>query len=375
VRGRLAPSPTGRLHLGNAFAFLAACASIRQQNGVLVMRVEDIDPDRSRQEYVAGIIEDLHWLGLDWQEGPGAGPSPKRSGPTDSAPAAGSSPSLSPEADLPGTFGPYVQSACAPLYTAAIARLQGMGLVYPCFCTRKELRSLPSAPHGEDGSTLYPGLCRTLSDHTVRTRMAEGRQASLRLDVEKALALLDESPLRADTPHHPAAPRSGPHDLCLFDHDDAEIRRAFLAGGDFPLMRSDGVVAYQLAVALDDARMRITQVVRGNDLVASTPRQMVLCRLLGYEPPRYWHVPLLCDPLGERLAKRHKGLELCALREMGVPPQAILGLLAHLVGFTPTPLPLSLDEFVRLFRMEGLPPAIVLPHDVEGVLTGVGGEK
>ena len=364
MRGRLAPSPTGCLHLGNAFAFLAACADIRQKNGTLVMRVEDIDPDRSRLEYVQGMVHDLHWLGMGWQEGPGAFPvssSPSPSLLSGSLPGAES-----------GSFAPYVQSACGHLYTAAISRLQEAGLVYPCFCTRKELRSLPSAPHGEDGSTIYPGLCRNLSAEDVHTRQRQGKQASLRLNVKKALAFLDalsgteasasQQRLVPGEQLSPLAHNPLPgHDSCLFALDEAGLRTAFIKAGDFALMRSDGVVAYQLAVALDDGRMHITEVVRGNDLVASTPRQIMLCRLLGYAPPRYWHVPLVCDVLGERLAKRHKSLELCALREQGVSPGAVIGLLAHVAGFTPTLAPMSFEEFIQVFRMDGLPPSLVLP--------------
>ena len=380
MRGRLAPSPTGCLHLGNAFAFLAACADIRQKNGTLIMRVEDIDPDRSRLAYVQGMVKDLHWLGMGWQEGPGASPVSPSASPVSPSPSPVSG--FLPDTEF-GPFAPYVQSACGHLYTAAISRLQDMGLVYPCFCTRKDLRSLPSAPHGEDGSTIYPGLCRTLSAEEVRTRKQQGKQASLRLNVEKALAFLDTLSGREASasdqhrvPHgqlFPSAqmPLAG-HDSCLFALDEAGIRSAFVKGGDFALMRSDGVVAYQLAVALDDGRMRITEVVRGNDLVASTPRQILLCRLLGYAPPRYWHVPLVCDAMGERLAKRHKSLELCALRDQGVSPGAVIGLLAHIAGFTPTLAPVTFEQFIQVFRMKGLPPALVLPEvDVVPLLRGM----
>ncbi len=317
-RGRLAPSPTGCIHLGNAFAFLIARLQARASGAALVLRMEDIDPARSRPEFAAGILEDLAWLGIDWDEGPDCG----------------------------GPFAPYVQSLRLPRYVEALADLRERGLVYPCFCTRKELRTLASAPHIGDEGVPYPGTCRNLTPKERETRLEAGARASWRLDVGAALdSLGDEGRslaftdlLRGRLPADPSA-----------------------CGGDFALMRSDGVFSYQLAVSVDDADMRITQVARGEDLLSSTPRQALLLRLLGAEIPEYLHLPLVLDHEGERLAKRHHALEVRELREAGVSPQAILGCLGHLAGCLPKPAPLTINDLFPLFRpasLAGLSPRV-----------------
>ena len=311
-RGRFAPSPTGGLHLGNAFAFLMAWLSMRRQGGLMVLRVEDIDPDRSRPEFVRAIMEDLTWLGLDWDEGPleaHEGKKPEGGG--------GDTQNIRREE---GRFGPYVQSLRSRRYEEIIAELQGRGLVYPCYCTRKELRMLASAPHIGDEGAPYPGICRTLTDKQRKTLEADGRRSCLRLDTEAAARQLNGG---TDAP------------LVLRFTDGVLGEQRFTmkdCGGDFALRRSDGVFAYQLAVAADDADMGITEVVRGEDLLLSTPRQLLLFQLLGRTPPRYAHVPLLHDAAGERLAKRHKSLELAALRLAGQSPQDVLSRLGGLAG-------------------------------------------
>ena len=278
VRTRFAPSPTGYMHLGNAWAFLLAWLAVRSAGGALVLRMEDIDPQRSRPEYARALVEDLRWLGLDWDEGPAV----------DGA--------IPDEGDMAeqGPCGPYFQSARAALYDATLDAMDRAGLVYPCYCTRKELRQLAGAPHVDDAGAPYPGTCRHLSPEERRQREARGRRACLRLRCPEGRFHFQDGLL-------------GEQSFTLED-----------CGGDFALRRSDGVVAYQLAVALDDALMGITQVMRGRDILTSTPRQLALLRLWGFEPPAYAHIPLLLDGQGERLAKRHQSLGVRELRRQGV---------------------------------------------------------
>lgn len=322
-RGRLAPSPTGKLHLGNAFAFLMAWLDIRSQGGSLVLRMEDIDPVRSRPDFAAAAMNDLRWLGLDWDEGPDKG----------------------------GPVGPYVQSQRFHLYCGLLESLDRRGLLYPCFCTRKELRTLASAPHVGDEGAPYPGTCRALSGQDRRNLEMQGRRASLRLNADAAQAALglDGTPASFE-------------DLIL-----GEQRISLSScGGDFALRRSDGVFAYQLAVAADDAAMGVTHVVRGEDLLLSTPRQILLFQLMGESPPCYAHLPLLHDENGERLAKRHKSLEIAALREAGVAPEAVCGYLGHLAGCLERPKRAWPDELISGFSLKrlarrrlALPPGIL----------------
>lgn len=315
-RGRLAPSPTGYLHLGNAWAFLLAWLAARAEGGALVLRMEDIDPDRSRREYADAIVEDLHWLGLDWDEGPGS--------------------LLSQSGTDDGPHAPYEQSQRTALYAATLARLEAAGHIYPCYCTRKELRTLAGAPHVEDTGAPYPGRCRHLTPTERATLAAQGRRPALRL--------------RCPDNDDPAGIMSfedavyGPQSLSLTD-----------CGGDFALRRSDGVLAYQLAVVADDQAMGITQVVRGRDILVSTPRQLWLYQLLGCTPPRYAHIPLLLDAEGERLAKRHQSLSLRALRDRGVPPAAIVGLLGKLARCRSEYVPCPPAALLPTFSLGQLP--------------------
>jgi glutamyl-tRNA synthetase len=328
VRGRLAPSPTGQIHLGNAWAFLLAWLAARSAGGRVALRLEDIDPDRSRPEFAADIVRDLRWLGLDWDEGP----------------------------DVGGAHGPYEQSARLAAYAAALEGLERAGLAYPCFCTRKELRSLASAPHGGphaplvgDGSPAYPGTCRNLGAAEREAMLRQGRRPALRLRCdEREIAFHDLV--------------AGPQRFTLAD-----------CGGDFALRRSDGVFAYQLAVVLDDMAMGVTQVVRGDDILTSTPRQIFLQRLLGAPVPQYAHLPLLLDADGERLAKRHQSLAVAALRDLGVTAPAIVGYLAWRAGLLDSPRPAAPQELVAGFTFALLPREPVrMPADIAGVLAALG---
>lgn len=326
VRGRLAPSPTGRIHLGNASSFLMAWLCARAAGGGMVLRMEDIDPDRSRPEFVEGMVRDLLWLGLHWDEGPefpGFDDVPARGGPC----------------------GPYSQGERLAAYADALARLGREGHVYPCFCTRKELRSLASAPHAGECGPAYPGTCRDLGPDERARRMAEGRRPAMRV-------------------------RCGAADITFTDRIAGPQRMSLAqCGGDFAVRRSDGVFAYQLAVVVDDIAMGVTQVVRGDDILSSTPRQIWLYRLLGAPAPEYVHVPLLLDHEGERLAKRHGSLAVAALREAGVKPQAVTGYLAWRLGLRDAPglaLPRELVAGFDLARVPRQP--VILPADVADVL-------
>ena len=295
-RGRFAPSPSGRMHLGNALSALLAWLSVRSEGGTMLLRLEDLDPDRCRPEYARQVEEDLLWLGLDWDEGGlAAGPQWSQSGRRD-------------------------------FYEACLARLEARGLTYPCFCTRGQLHAA-GAPHADDGTPLYPGTCRDLTDQQ-RARLALTRTPAVRIRVpDRALSFRDRN-------------------LGPFSQNLAR------ACGDFILRRSDGVHAYQLAVVADDGDMGVTQVVRGRDLLDSTPRQLWLQELLGLPHPEYAHVPLLLAPDGRRLAKRNGDLTLCALRAGGTAPEQVVGRLAFWAGLTPTPGPVRAADLIPAFRWE-----------------------
>lgn len=266
-RGRYAPSPTGRLHLGNARTALLAWLDVRSRGGRLVLRIEDNDFTRARPELEARIYRDLAWLGLDWDEGP----------------------------DVGGAFGPYRQSERDGGYAAALARLDS----YVCTCTRAELRALPTM--GATGEAVYPGTCRHGASQP-------GRPGAQRWRV-------------------PAG------EVAFVDRVLGAYRQAVAAEvGDFVLRRADGAWAYQLAVVADDAAMQIDTVLRGADLLDSTPRQILLQRALGLPTPEYAHVPLILGPGGAKLSKRDGAPDLSALREAGAAPEPLVAALARSVG-------------------------------------------
>ena len=267
-RGRLAPSPTGLLHLGHARTFWTAQERACANGGTLVLRNEDIDSTRFRLEFVPQMIEDLRWFGFEWQEGPDCG----------------------------GAFGPYSQSERRPFYTAALEKLRAGGFVYPCTCSRKDIRDAASAPNaGDDEGPIYPGTCRE------KRKVESGKQKfNWRFRVPDG------------------------ETVSFVDGNFGEQR--FVAGidfGDFVVWRHDDVPAYQLACVVDDAAMGITEVVRGADLLLSTARQILLYRALGLMPPEFFHCALMLDEKGKRLAKRHDALSLRALRERGETPEQL----------------------------------------------------
>lgn len=268
--GRLAPSPTGLLHLGHAATFLTAAD--RARSGILILRNDDLDQQRSRAEFYTAMLEDLSWLGIRWQEGP----------------------------DLGGPHAPYSQSERHSLYLAAWRKLRDSGFLYPCKCSRRELALAAGAPHESDDEPNYPGTCRPLG--TLR---------------------LPEFPTGHNWRFR--APDGEP----ITFHDQHFGPQQFIAGtdfGDFLVWRRDDVPSYQLACVVDDAAMRITEVVRGADLLKSTARQLLLYRALGLEPPDWYHCPLITDDNGQRLAKRHDAMAIRTLRNQGKNPDEVIDL-------------------------------------------------
>ena len=284
VVGRFAPSPSGRMHLGNVFAALLAWLYARRAGGELLLRIEDLDPDRCRPEYAAQLRDDLRWLGLDWD----------REGEP--------------------------QSRRSAVYAEAFARLEDQGLIYPCYCSRTALHAA-SAPHASDGTPVYARTCRNL---TAAQRAAQTRRPAWRVRVpDRVYGFRDGL--------------QGPYEENLASDC-----------GDFIVRRSDGVYAYQLAVVVDDAAMGVTQVVRGRDLLSSTPRQIYLQERLGLPTPEYVHVPLLLSPDGRRLSKRDRDLDLGLLRQR-LRPEQVLGVLAHAAGLLEKPEPVSAAELAAVF--------------------------
>ncbi len=269
-RGRLAPSPTGLLHLGHAHTFAVAARRAAGRDGALILRNEDLDPQRSRPEYARAMLEDLRWLGLVWSEGPDRG----------------------------GPYAPYSQSERRRFYLEAWAQLRDHNFIYPCTCSRRELAEAATAPNDADDEPIYPGKCRSRCDAGAFQQPAGVNWRFRVPDGER---------------------------ICFTDQHVG--RQEFVAGrdfGDFVVWRRDDVPAYQLAVVVDDAAMKITEVVRGADLLKSTARQNLLLRALELAVPAYYHCDLVRDAAGVRLAKRHDALSIRRLRELGYSPQEIL---------------------------------------------------
>ena len=292
VVGRFAPSPSGRMHLGNLWSCLLAWLAARSQGGGVVLRLEDLDPDRCRVEYCDQVMRDLEWLGLTWE-------------------------------------GEVVyQSRRTQAYTQAFRELEEQGLIYPCYCTRAQ-RLAASAPHRSDGLSVYDGRCRRLSPQE-RQELARTRTPAWRAEVPDREVVF--------------------RDLLQGEYRENLSRDC----GDFILRRSDGVYAYQLAVVVDDAFMGVNQVVRGSDLLSSTPRQLWLQERLGLLHPQYGHVPLLLAPDGRRLAKRDRDLELGQLQQHYSAPQ-LVGQLAYGAGLLDRPEAITPEELVPLFTWDKLP--------------------
>lgn len=305
AKGRFAPSPTGRMHLGNVFTALISWLSAKKDGGKWVLRIEDLDPQRSRREHALWIEDDLRWLGLDWDEGGLSGL---------------------------GDNGPYSQSLRAGFYEEALGRLEDSGLTYPCYCTRADIMAT-QAPHESDGRVVYSGACRPArlggKEDNGNDCLGERRPRATRLFV--------------------------PDEEIHFDDRLYGSRTVNLAShcGDFILRRADGAWAYQLAVVVDDALMGITEVVRGSDLLLSSGQQIYLYRLLGYPVPQFSHVPLLCNGAGQRLSKRDSSLSMESLRKE-YSPSHLVGLLAYFAGLLPEPFPISASGLLPLFSWSAI---------------------
>ena len=282
--GRFAPTPSGRMHLGNVFAALVAWLSVRHDQGAMVLRMEDLDTQRTSAEFARVLREDLLWLGLDWDE--------------ETQP----------------------QSQRSEVYREYFEKLEAMGLLYPCYCTRSQLHSV-NAPHLSDGTYVYTGTCRNLSE---AERSAFGRAPAWRVMVDDQLWTVEDR-------------IQGTYTENLATHC-----------GDFVVRRADGVYVYQLAVTVDDALAGVNQVVRGMDLLSSAPRQMYLQSLLGFPHPEYAHVPMLLAPDGRRLSKRDKDLDLGYLRSH-TTAEKLIGVLACSAGLLDSPIPISAKELAREF--------------------------
>jgi glutamyl/glutaminyl-tRNA synthetase len=279
-RGRLAPSPTGLLHLGHARTFWIAAQRTGQQHGQLILRNEDLDPQRCKPEFVQAMYEDLRWLGIDWVEGPDCG----------------------------GPFAPYAQSERRAFYLTAWEKLRDLGIIYPCTCSRKDVVQAAGAPNEGDDEPMYPGTCRPERSLAPRDRVGHPvpRRFAQPAGVNWRFRVPDGEEIRFNDLH------LGPQ--CMIAGRDF---------GDFIVWRRDDVPAYQLAVAVDDAAMQISEVVRGADLLKSTARQILLYRALGLEIPAFYHCDLVRDEDGVRLAKRHDALSIRRLRELGWTPERV----------------------------------------------------
>ena len=287
--GRFAPTPSGRMHLGNVFAALVSWLSVKARGGAWVLRMEDLDTQRTSAEFAQILRDDLRWLGLIW------------------------------DVETPP------QSARSEVYDRYFDRLAELDLLYPCYCTRSQLHNV-NAPHLSDGTYVYPGTCRNLTD---AEKTAFGRAPAWRVKVPQRTYFLEDL-------------CQGPFSQNLTDEC-----------GDFVVRRADGVYVYQLAVTVDDGEAGVTEVVRGMDLLGSAPRQMYLQELFGFTRPVYGHVPLLVAPDGRRLSKRDRDLDMGALRER-MTPEALLGILACSAGLTETAAPISAKELATEFSWDKL---------------------
>lgn len=269
-RGRIAPSPTGFLHLGHAATFLAAVYRCKLNNGRLLLRIDDLDADRARPHFTQAAVEDLRWLGIQCQEGPDTG----------------------------GPRGPYSQSERLGFYREAMRSLISGGWVYPCTCSRRDLARAVSAPHASEEEPVYPGFCRPAAPLVPGADFRPELNWRFRIPEPERLTFVDGL-------------------------QGAQSAVAAADFGDFLVWRKDGVPSYQLASAVDDAQMGVTEVVRGADLITSTFRQLLLWRALNHTPPDFYHCPLLTDAAGRRLAKRDDALSLRTLREVGWSPRDV----------------------------------------------------
>ena len=309
-RGRYAPSPTGYLHLGNARTALAAWLHTRAQGGTFILRIEDLDSQRCKPEFIKANLEELRWLGIDWDEGP----------------------------DIGGNYGPYIQSQRHHLYQAALEHLQNNHYLFECYLSRKDLQDIASAPHESaphEKVSAYGKKERKLNAQMKAQKQQEGKTSSLRFGVPDRVIALE---------------------------DAVYGKRLFSAlheVGDFVVKRADGEWAYQLAVVVDDIAMKISEVVRGEDLLQSSAAQLLLYEALGATPPNFAHVPLLADETGLRMSKRKGSLTLSALKGKGAKPERLVGLLAFSLGFLDKPSKVTPRDLVSHYSIKAYDAAIL----------------
>ena len=309
VCGRFAPTPSGRIHLGNILCAMLSWLSVRSKQGKYLLRIEDLDAMRCPRSLADQIEEDLQWFGIDWDDGGSAG---------------GES---------------WYQSSRTAIYDKYFDVLKDKGLLYPCFCSRAELHTA-QAPHRSDGTYIYAGTCRNLTPEQIAEK-SKRRPPAWRVRV--------------------------PDRVVSFTDGCQGVYTENLAQdcGDFIIRRSDGVYGYQLAVVVDDGEMGVTEVVRGSDLLNSTPRQMYLYEQLGFSVPVFYHMPLLTAPDGRRLSKRDGDLDLGVLRERFGRPEPIVGMLAKAAGLRPTAQPVALHELIADFSWDKIPKQdIALPEEI-----------
>ena len=298
--GRFAPSPSGRMHLGNIFTALISWLSARSAGGRWILRIEDLDPQRSKYEYARQIEDDLDWLGLDWDEG---------------------------GLDNRGSHGPYLQSLRGDIYAEALDRLNALGITYPCRCTRADILAT-QAPHEADGRIIYRGTCRPAVSPPYPRYDTTNRTVRIYVP-EETIKFTDGV--------------FGPQSVNLSRHC-----------GDFVLRRADGAWAYQLAVVVDDALMGVTEVVRGCALLLSASQQLYIYRLLGHKAPAYLHLPLICNDQGLRLSKRDQAMSMEELRRK-FTAEEIIGKLAGMARITDDGAPCSAKSLISLFDPQKLP--------------------
>lgn len=300
LKGRFAPSPSGRMHLGNVYSAVLSWLSVKSRGGEWLLRIEDLDRQRCHRQYADQIEDDLRWLGLEWDEGGSRG----------------------------GPNGPYYQSERTDFYINIFEQLRDTGRLYPCFCTRADIMA-SSAPHQSDGVVVYSGKCRRLTA-AQQAEFSAQRAPAVRLAVDEADCTFTDG------------------------HYGEQHYNLTRDCGDFIVRRADGNFAYQLAVVTDDALMGVTEVVRGCDLLSSTPQQILLYHLLNLPVPQFAHIPLLVASDGRRLAKRNAETDMGSLRQR-YTPQQLLGLIAYLAGLTDRHEELSISEITSLFTWDKVP--------------------